>query len=118
MEVVGIRANDLHFYTHTMALDFHRLEDKKYLFSLSDKQYIGLLEIFQAFKTQTGIAIDPHRDARLTLENIRLLIFLIDDILIDPKINNVRNNLTLISEFKEHLRSCLAKNHEIQIYCD
>ena len=104
--------------THAMAIDFHRLDDKKYLFSLSDKHYASFIEVFHAFKGKTGIAIDPHRDGRLTSENIKVLISLIDDIQFNPKANVSGSKLTPISEFREHLCSCLAKNHEIQIYGD
>lgn len=61
-----------------MALDFHRTDNREYLFGLEDKQYKNLNEIFSEFKNWTGISIDPYSDLKLSIENQSTLVKIID----------------------------------------
>lgn len=52
-----------------MAIDFHRLDNREYLFGLDEKKYKNLVEIFTEYKNWTGIYIDEYGDTKLTIEN-------------------------------------------------
>ena len=70
-----------------MALDFHTLDDKKYLFELNDNKYNNLVMIFHEFKHRTGIFIDQYRDAIITVENQLLLLKIIDQYIEKTNLN-------------------------------
>lgn len=61
-----------------MALDFHRLDNREYLFGLDNNKYKNLYEIFTEYKNWTGFLIDPYSDIKLTIENQKMLIKIID----------------------------------------
>ena len=81
---IELRSNSIPFFANTrlvrktMALDFHRLDNKEYLFGLDDKKYKNLDEIFTEYKNWTGVYIDPYGDTKLTIENQKMFIKIID----------------------------------------
>jgi hypothetical protein len=61
-----------------MALDFHRFDNREYLFRLDDEKYKNLDEIFSEYKNWTGVYIDPYSDRKLTVENQKMFLKIID----------------------------------------
>lgn len=61
-----------------MALDFHRLDNTEYLFGLDDSKYAHLETVFTVFKKQTGVYINMHADATLTINHQKMIVKIID----------------------------------------
>ena len=83
-----------------MALDFHSLDDKKYLFELNDNKYNNLVMIFKEFKHRTGIFIDQYSDAIITVENQLLLLKIIDQYIEKTNLNQDKQKTVDILEIR------------------
>jgi hypothetical protein len=71
-----------------MALDFHILGEKsKRLFGLDDTKLKHLEDVFQKFKQQTGIYIDPYGDLILSVESQKIIIQIINRWLTQEDLN-------------------------------
>lgn len=101
-----------------MVLDFHRLDNKEYLFGLDDKKYKNLDEIFTEYKNWTGIHIDPYSDTKLTVENQKLLVKIIDIYIEKVNLNTDKQKTVDILEFKTLLNFFSQKNIEFEILGD
>jgi hypothetical protein len=96
-----------------MALDFHRLDNREYLFGLNDEQYNFVYEIFKTFKHSTGLVIDLHADLQLSIENQLFLIKIIDKYIESNDLNKNKEKTSVIIEFKGLLT--FFSNHKINL---
>lgn len=101
-----------------MALDFHRLDNRAYLFGLDDKKYNNLDEIFTAYKNWTGIYIDQYGDSKLTIENQKMLVKIIDTYLDKTNLNTDKQKTIDILEFRALLRYFSEHKIDIEILGD
>jgi hypothetical protein len=101
-----------------MALDFHRLDNKEYLFGLEDKQFEELSEIFTDFQYQTGLVIDQYGDFKMTVENQETIIRIIDRYIDKNDLNKNKSKTLTIIEFRTHLKGCSQRNLELQLIGD
>lgn len=101
-----------------MALDFHRLDNREYLFSLNDKKYINLEEIFTDYKNWTGIEIDSFSNIKLFIENQKILLKIIDTYIEKSNLNVDKQKTIDILEFKALLNYFLNKNIDLEILGD
>jgi hypothetical protein len=86
-----------------MALDFHRLDNNEYLFGLDDNKYNLLDDIFQTYKSWTGISIDQYSDTKLSIENQKTLIKFVDDYISKTNLNEDKLKTVTVIEFKSLL---------------
>ncbi|MHC0439192.1 hypothetical protein [Flavobacterium sp. 3-210] len=101
-----------------MALDFHRLDNDEYLFSLDDYKYNCLEIIFESYKNWTGIFIDQYSDNKLTIENQKTLIQIIDIYIKQTNLNLDKEKTIAIIEFRGLLFFSLNKNCDLKILGD
>ncbi|MBP6455941.1 MAG: hypothetical protein KA275_04350 [Chitinophagaceae bacterium] len=101
-----------------MALDFHRLDNREYLFGLNDKKYINLEEIFTDYKNWTGIEIDPFSNINLFIENQKILLQIIDTYIEKSNLNVDKQKTIDILEFRTLLNYFLNKNIDLEILAD
>lgn len=83
-----------------MALDFYQLDNNIILFSLDDRQYDYLTDIFSMFTQWTGLSIDQYSDFTLTTENQQTLINIIDKYIDITDLNRDKNKTSTVLEFK------------------
>lgn len=98
-----------------MTLDFHRLDNREYLFGLDDKKYKNLEEIFTEYKNWTGIYIDPYSDTNLTIENQKMLVKIIDTYIEKTNLNTNKQITVDILEFRTLLTYFSDNNVDIEI---
>ncbi|AZA75140.1 hypothetical protein [Chryseobacterium indoltheticum] len=101
-----------------MALDFHRPDNKEYLFGLDDKKYKNLHEIFTEYKNWTGIYVDPYGDVKLTIENQKMIVKIIDNYIEKTNLNTDKQKTIDILEFRTLLKYFSHQNLEIEIIGD
>ena len=101
-----------------MALDFHRLDNKEYLFGLDDKKYKNLDEIFTEYKNWTGVFIDPYSDMKLTIENQKMLVKIIDTYIEKTNLNTDKQKTVDILAFRTLLNYFSDQNLDIEILGD
>ena len=101
-----------------MALDFHRLDTEEYWFGLDDEQYTRLSNLFEIFQQWTGLQIDAYKDMRLTTENCRTLIQIIDRYIQKTDLNINRKKTTAILGFRGLLNFFQEKNIEFKLKGD
>ena len=101
-----------------MALDFHRLDNREYLFGLDDKKLKNLAEIFTEYKNWTGIYIDEYKDTKLTIENQKSLVRIIDIYIDKTNLNTDKQKIVDILEFRTLLNYFSGKNLDIKILGD
>ena len=101
-----------------MALDFHRLDNREYLFGLDDKNYKNLDEIFTEFKNWTGIYIDEYGDTKLTIENQKIVLKIIDVYINKTNLNTDKQKTVDILEFRTLLKYFSDQNFDIEILGD
>ena len=101
-----------------MALDFHRLDNKKYLFGLDDKKYKNLDEIFTEYKNWTGVYIDPYGDIKLTVENQKMLVKITDNYIEKMNLNTDKQKTVDILEFRTLLKYFSDQNLDIEVLGD
>lgn len=101
-----------------MALDFHRLDNGEYLFGLDDETYENLGEIFIEYKNWTGIYIDQYGNTKLTVENQKLLVKIIDIYVDKTNLNTDKKKTVDVLEFRALLKYFLDQNFSIKILGD
>ena len=101
-----------------MALDFHRLDNQEYLFGLNDKEYSNLYEIFTEYKHWTGIYIDQYSDTKLSVENQKTLIKIIDIYIEKTNLNLDKQKTINILEFRALMNYFSSKNLDIETLGD
>jgi hypothetical protein len=101
-----------------MALDFHSLDNNNYLFSLDDKQYDYLSDVFTMFTHWTGLIIDQYGDMRMTTGNQQTLINIIDKYIDTTDLNKDKKKISAILEFKGLLKFFSNKNITFQLSGD
>ncbi|HRH48851.1 MAG TPA: hypothetical protein PLP23_08865 [Panacibacter sp.] len=101
-----------------MALDFHRLDNKKYLFGLDDKTLDALGEIFEMFTHWTGLVIDPYGDLKLPTENQQTLITIIDKYIEKTDLNKDKAKTSTILEFKGLLKYFSRNKIDLELLGD
>ena len=101
-----------------MALDFHRLDNNEYVFGLNDQKYKHLEIVFNDFKQQTGIYIDPYGDTILTVQYQKMLEKIIDNYIIKEDLNNNKQKTIDIIAFKTLLDYLSNKNIDLKIMGD
>lgn len=101
-----------------MALDFHRLDNKEYLFGLDDKSLDALANIFETFTHWTGLVIDPHGDLKLSTENQQTIITIIDKYIESTDLNKDKTKTSTILEFKGLLKYFLNQNIDLALVGD
>ena len=101
-----------------MAIDFHRLDNRKYLFGLDDKKYKNLVEIFTEYKNWTGIYIDEYGDTKLTIENQKIVLKIIDTYIDKTNLNIDKQKTVDILEFSTLLKYFSDQNVDIEILGD
>lgn len=101
-----------------MALDFHRLENGEYLFGLDDKKWNNLDEIFSEYKNWTGIYIDPYSDVKLTVDNQKTLIKIVDVYIEKTNLNVDKTKTVDILEFRALITYSIKNNWSISILGD
>ena len=101
-----------------MVLDFHRLDNREYLFGLDDKKLKNLVEIFTEYKNWTGIYIDEYKDTKLTIENQKMLVKIIDTYIEKSNLNTDKQKTVDILEFRTLLNYFSGKNLNIEILSD
>jgi hypothetical protein len=104
--------------TKPMALDFHRLDNREYLFGLDDKKYKNLEEIFNEYKNWTGIYIDEYGDTKLTIENLKIVLKIIDTYINKTNLNIDKQKTVDILEFRTLLKYFSEQNFDIEILGD
>ena len=101
-----------------MALDFHRLDNQEHLFGLDGKKLSNLDEIFTEYKYWTGIFIDAYGDTKLSVQNQKTLIKIIDTYVEKTNLNLDKRKTVDILGFRALLNYCSDKNVDIQISGD
>jgi len=101
-----------------MALDFHRLNNREYLFGLDDKKYKNLDEIFTEYKNWTSIYIDPYSDTKLTIENQKMLVKIIDTYIEKTNLNTDKQKTVDILEFRAFMKYFSDQNFDIEVLGD
>lgn len=101
-----------------MALDFHRLDNKEFLFTLTGKQFDALFEIFETFGQQTGLVIDQYDDLKLTPENQQTLIKVIDKYIDSTDLNRDKWKTSAVLEFKGVMLYFLKMGIDIELVGD
>ena len=101
-----------------MALDFHKADNQEYLFGLDDTKYNNLDKIFTEYKNWTGIYIDQYSDAKLPIENQKLLLKIIDAYVNKANLNIDKQKTVDILEFRGLLVYFIEKNFDIEILGD
>ncbi len=101
-----------------MALDFHRLDNNEYLFELDDSQYANVEIIFIEFKKQTGIYIDPYRDAKLSVTHQKTIIQIIDAYINKQNLNINKQQAMDIIGFNALIKYFSKKGIELKVLGD
>lgn len=101
-----------------MALDFHRLDNQEHLFGLDGKKLSNLEEIFTEYKYWTGILIDEYGDIKLSVQNQKTLIKIIDTYIEKTNLNLDKRKTVDVLEFRALLNHYSGKNADIQISGD
>ncbi len=83
-----------------MALDFHKAATNEYLFGLNDKKLASLEVIFTLFKNWSGTYIDPYKDTKLTVENQKMIIKIIDTYINKTDLNVNKQQTIDVLEFR------------------
>jgi len=102
-----------------MALDFYDVTDcdrEKKLFSLLQKDYLQVSQIFEMFEQRTGVFVDPYGTTRLYSNNIGLLVELIGRCLSEEVCKNV--DFELIKRLQMFLSNAFQKGHTLIIEGD
>ncbi|WP_128755247.1 hypothetical protein [Aquimarina sediminis] len=101
-----------------MALDFHRHDSNEYLFGLDDSKCTHLEVIFNEYKQWSGVYIDPYGDTKLTVDNQKVLIKIIDAYINKTDLNANKQQTIDILEFSTLLQYFSGKGTEIKILGD
>ena len=101
-----------------MALDFHRLDNEEFLFSLTGNQFDALFEIFETFRQRTGMVINQYDDLILTPENQQTLIKVIDKYIDSTDLNKDKWKTAAVLEFKGVMSYFLRKGIDIELLGD
>jgi len=101
-----------------MALDFHRLDNNEFLFSLGGRQFTYLSDIFDTFTQWTGLVIDQYDDLKLTTENQETLIKIIDKYIDTTDLNKDKKKTSAILEFKGLIGFFLNKKVDLELLGD
>ncbi|TPN86813.1 hypothetical protein [Aquimarina algicola] len=101
-----------------MALDFHKLNNREYLFGLDDSRFKNLNEIFIEYKNWTGTIIDLYNDTKLTIEGQKTLIKIIDIYIEKSNLNSDKQKTTDILEFRALINYFSNKKYDIEILGD
>ena len=101
-----------------MALDFHRLDTNEHLFGLDDEQFDYLSEIFQAFTRWTGLVIDQYGDFKLTADNQKTLVRIIEKYVSQTDLDKDKQKTSVILEFKGILGFLSNRNIDLKLLGD
>jgi hypothetical protein len=101
-----------------MAIDFHRLDNREYLFGLDNKKFKNLDEIFTEYKNWTGISIDEYGDTKLTIENQKIVLKIIDTYIDKTNLNIDKQKTVDILEFRTLLKYFSDQNFDIEVLGD
>jgi hypothetical protein len=97
-----------------MTLDFHRLDNKQYLFRLDNQTVNTLVGIFETYTHWTGQMIDPYEDRKLSTEKQQSLLTIIDRYIEATDLNKNKAQVAAILEFKGLLKYLL--NSQIDLF--
>ena len=92
-----------------MALNVNRLDDEYYNF---------LKTIFEQFKYSTGIFIDQYSDTKLSINNFKFLIKLIDQYIEKTDLDKNKRKTILILEFRGLLNLLVKYNIPVKLIGD
>ena len=101
-----------------MALDIHKQDNNEYLFGLDSSKYEHLFEIFESYQNWTGTYIDQYGDTKLTIENQKTLIKIIDKYVENTNINLDKKKTITILEFRGLLTYFINSNINIELLGD
>jgi hypothetical protein len=101
-----------------MAIDFHRLDNREYLFGLDDKKCKNLDEVFNEYKNWTGFFIDVYGDTKLTVENQKTLIKIIDTYVDKTNLDLDKQKTVDILEFRALMKYLSEQNLDVEILGD
>lgn len=101
-----------------MALDFHRLGNREYLFGLDDQTINNLNDIFKTFTQWTGQTIDPYGDLKLSTENQKTIITIIEKYIEMTDLNKDKIKTSTILEFKGLLKYFVNNKIDLEILGD
>lgn len=101
-----------------MALDFHRLDNDTFLFGLDDKKFQNIEEIFSLYENWTGIFIDQYVDTKLTIENQKIIVKIIDTYIDKTNLNSDKQKTIDIIEFRTFIKYYSDSNIEIKVKGD
>lgn len=101
-----------------MALDFHHTTDNELIFSLSEKQFNLLHDIFNQYFYRSGVRLDYYQDQQLRLANQQVLCKIIDDYIQQTDLNRDKKKTVTIIEFQSLLKFCIAKNYDLAVLAD
>lgn len=102
-----------------MALDIHRNDTKhEWLFSLEDRLFAILIDVFDLFYKETRIRIDRYADCGLDVNNQKHLIKIIDKYIKDIDFNRNKDNIIEILSFRGFLLFTIAQNWCLMFYGD
>ncbi len=93
-----------------MALDVYKLDTNEYLFGLDNSTFENLLIIFEKFEQYTGLKITLYTDLRLSIENLKTLVKIIDRYIEETDLNKNKKRISCIIEFKGLLNYFLSNN--------
>lgn len=102
-----------------MALDFYKLGTKERLFELNSCKYADLeKEIFIAFKHWTGLYIGEYKNSRLSVDNQKTLLKIIDEYVEKTDLNKNKEKTKTILEFRGLLSYFIEKGYELVLLGD
>lgn len=101
-----------------MALDFHNQADKTLIFSLSEKEFGFLAEIFNQYFYRTGIEFDYYKDYQLSIANQKILCKIIEDYVQKTDLNRDKIKTIAIIEFNALLKFCINQNWDLEVLAD
>jgi len=101
-----------------MALDFYRLDNNEFLFSLDDIKFNYLADIFDTFTHWTGLTIDQYKNLKLTKENQITLVKIIDKYIDITDLNNDKKKTTAILEFRGIIDFLQRKQVDLKLFGD
>jgi len=101
-----------------MALDFHRLDNDTFLFGLDENKFLNIQEIFNVYENWTGILIDQYSDLKLSIENQKIIIKIIDTYINNTNLNLNKLKTIDIIEFRAFIKYYSDKNIDIKVLGD
>lgn len=101
-----------------MALDFHNAMNNDLVFSLTEKQFSFLAEIFDQYYYRTGTRLDYYQDQKLNLQSQQVISEIIDNYIQKSDLNRDKNKTVAIIEFQTLLKFCINQNWDLIALAD